>query len=333
MVLTAHYPLLPFLTDCGWAGVDLFFVLSGFLVSGQFFIFQKDGHAFSPGQFLLRRGFRIWPAFYTFLLWWMLTDLIRKLSGGVFHFGWEDWLIKASFLQNYFGTEADHTWSLAVEEHFYIILALSLPFVWRIGKTFSLGFAIFLMVVIAITRSVHAFNWEYSALTHHYPTHFRLDSLVAGVILRGLVVFYPDKMLALARSLASPFLVFALILLGITLQWEMKSPWMQGPGFTLLTMGFTLLVWVGWAMSEKKESSTNLIFIGLGKLGTMSFTVYLFHFWILKEVMVPLHHTLNISPQPFLFPVFFTLSLVLGYLVRKWIELPFLTWRDKLLKP
>src|SRR5438270_7344794 len=51
----------------GWVGVDLFFVLSGFLVSGLLFSEYKQFGTVSPGRFLLRRGLKIYPAFYVFL--------------------------------------------------------------------------------------------------------------------------------------------------------------------------------------------------------------------------------------------------------------------------
>src|SRR5258706_12209135 len=53
---------------CGWAGVDLFFVLSGFLVSGLLFQeFARNGNV-AVSRFLIRRGFKIYPAFYVFLV-------------------------------------------------------------------------------------------------------------------------------------------------------------------------------------------------------------------------------------------------------------------------
>src|SRR5208337_3375533 len=64
--------------QAGWVGVDLFFVLSGFLVSGLLFQeYRMDGQV-SLGRFLLRRGFKIYPAFYTLLLVTVIVD--RLLS-------------------------------------------------------------------------------------------------------------------------------------------------------------------------------------------------------------------------------------------------------------
>lgn len=103
----------------GWAGVDLFFVLSGFLVGGLLF---KEASSFGKirfRRFLIRRAFKIYPAFYAMLSftvvyrWLFVPDFdAARTASEVF------------FLQNYYQPIWSHTWSLAVEEHFYIFLPL-----------------------------------------------------------------------------------------------------------------------------------------------------------------------------------------------------------------
>ncbi len=99
----------------GWIGVDLFFVLSGFLVSGL--LFREYGRLgeVHAGRFLVRRGLRIYPAFYAFLL-------STAIATGTI--GTRQFVAEAAFVQNYIPGLWDHTWSLAVEEHFYFLLAL-----------------------------------------------------------------------------------------------------------------------------------------------------------------------------------------------------------------
>jgi peptidoglycan/LPS O-acetylase OafA/YrhL len=115
----------------GWIGVDLFFVLSGFLVSGLLFQeFQKTG-GIGVGRFLIRRGWKIYPGFYLLLFMsllgaWAMHALTPALGVG--------FLREAVYLRNYapLGTTWgaskvwDHTWSLDIEEHFYLALVLVL---------------------------------------------------------------------------------------------------------------------------------------------------------------------------------------------------------------
>ena len=105
----------------GWAGVDLFFVLSGFLVGRMIFKEYQRSAGFDYPRFLIRRIFRLWPLLYAFIA------VMLSLSG-------KDKLLSllkiALHIQNYpfLGKmkTAPHTWSLAVEEQFYVLFAIAL---------------------------------------------------------------------------------------------------------------------------------------------------------------------------------------------------------------
>ena len=100
----------------GWAGVDLFYVLSGFLIFSTLFAQQKVGRL-SPRKFYTNRVLRIWPAYF--------SSLVIVLLAGEFATNYELLPVFSFFLQNYFpasqGINGNIYWSLAVEEHFYIL--------------------------------------------------------------------------------------------------------------------------------------------------------------------------------------------------------------------
>jgi len=101
----------------GWIGVDLFFVLSGFLVSGLLFReFQRTGSA-SIKRFLIRRGFKIYPPFWVLIGATVVMRCWFEKTG----IQWSNLVGELLFLQNYYDCLWGHTWSLAVEEHFYFI--------------------------------------------------------------------------------------------------------------------------------------------------------------------------------------------------------------------
>jgi peptidoglycan/LPS O-acetylase OafA/YrhL len=107
-----------FFIPTGWVAVDIFFVLSGFLVSGLLFREAAQTGTVSLSRFLIRRGFKIYPAFWVMIActvaWTMLhggSISPKNLCGELF------------YLQNYGYRLCWHTWSLAVEEHFYFLLA------------------------------------------------------------------------------------------------------------------------------------------------------------------------------------------------------------------
>jgi peptidoglycan/LPS O-acetylase OafA/YrhL len=121
LVLGQHFEIQKQWSKIGWFGVELFFVLSGYLVAGLLFSEYKSYGKIRIGNFYARRGLKIYPAFYFMLfctvLWqiFMIHDLpMKNLAAEVF------------FFQNYVYGLLWHTWSLAVEEHFYIMLPLVL---------------------------------------------------------------------------------------------------------------------------------------------------------------------------------------------------------------
>ena len=125
LVVGFHLPYYTLWSRIGWIGVDLFFVLSGFLISGLLFQEYKDTGTLSIKRFLIRRGLKIYPSFY--LLMVLVTCLYFLDRSTV---STEQLALSWVFLQNYYTGEKifmllAHTWSLAVEEHFYLLL----PFV------------------------------------------------------------------------------------------------------------------------------------------------------------------------------------------------------------
>ncbi|HEV2112938.1 MAG TPA: acyltransferase [Terriglobales bacterium] len=129
-VLLTHsyrdYPSLPFawLGPAGWIGVDLFFVLSGFLITR--ILLQARGGAHYFRDFYARRGLRIWPLYYLVLGFMFVLNphwhWVEQARAGSF------WVF-ALYLQNFvYGTAAPMplavTWSLAIEEHFYLLWPL-----------------------------------------------------------------------------------------------------------------------------------------------------------------------------------------------------------------
>jgi peptidoglycan/LPS O-acetylase OafA/YrhL len=189
MVLTFHYgrfdplPLAaPVLTvlKFGWTGVDLFFVLSGFLVGGLMMREWKATGGVEIGRFLKRRAFKIWPSYYLFLA--VVTVLhVRPLR----EFFWQNLLN----VQNYVPSSLSHTWSLAVEEQFYLGMAALLGLwtwrKWRAGSLLTVCLA--LAVVVEVNRAVQLMQGR----EIYFYTHTRIDAMLLGVSLAVMRQFYP----------------------------------------------------------------------------------------------------------------------------------------------
>jgi peptidoglycan/LPS O-acetylase OafA/YrhL len=186
----------------GWSGVDLFFVLSGFLISGQLFATIAKDKKISISEFFIKRFFRIIPPFLVVVILYASLPALREWG----HFSpiWRYLTFTLNFgldLRKY-GTFS-HAWSLCVEEQFYLVL----PLMFLLFSYFKTGRkATYLLIALFIGGFVIRFwGWyhfmepvlstdSYGAFWNeyiYYPTYNRLDSLLVGVSIAGLYTFYP----------------------------------------------------------------------------------------------------------------------------------------------
>lgn len=301
----------------GWIGVDLFFVLSGFLISGLLFReFQRFG-GIRYGHFLARRGFKIYPAFYVMLgsVLWLAAAHGRPFVG------WPVLLSEMCFVQNYGLALFPHTWSLAVEEHFYLLLPLLL--IALRGKTatpFAALPRIFVVVAVAILAARFAVPptpeawWK----EHLFPTHLRFDSLLFGVVLSWCFHFHKaalDSFVARWRWLLA---LAAVALLAPAFVLEV------GGGWYLHTLGLTAQYLASGAfllLALPFRPRWRL----LALIGAHSYSIYLWH--------IPVRY-FGLSWLPREWPpllsvvAYLVVSIVVGVIAAKLVEAPFLALRD-----
>src|SRR6476620_5209236 len=120
-VFVSHAPTFGWLGNVGWTGVDLFFVLSGYLIGQQVFSGLARGQQLSVPAFYARRLLRTLPAFWVVLALYFLFPTVMggKTPPPLWRF--------LSFTQNWNlqpGTAFSHAWSLCIEEQFYLVLPL-----------------------------------------------------------------------------------------------------------------------------------------------------------------------------------------------------------------
>ena len=311
----------------GWTGVDLFFVLSGFLIAGLLFNEYKKSGAIDLKKFLIRRSFKIYPAFWFLIL---VTLAIDFLKGDKSYLG--GFLSELLFVQNYHPGIWGHTWSLAVEEHFYIFLSILFFVIMAIGrkpgaKPFDFIPKVFVPIAVVCLAlrffavSFAGFNYEINI----EQTHLRIDSLFFGVFLSYLWNF---------RGLEqSGFLRKNKILIGLTgvccfvpaFIFELNTTfWLETFGLTILYFGGGLLL-LALLVSD---FGGNRILLCLAEIGKYSYSIYLWnlptHFWLTK-------YTSLAAENWFLYAlIYWTGTIVLGICTAKLVEYPILHLRDKL---
>jgi peptidoglycan/LPS O-acetylase OafA/YrhL len=153
-------------------GVNVFFVISGFLITTLLLAEEAKTQTISFKNFYIRRTLRIFPAYYFLLLVYFILQLTDNIS-----LSNESWLSSITYTK-YFNWQLDwftaHGWSLSIEEHFYLFW----PFVFLVGPKFRKIFAIFLVLIVPVIRVV----------TYYHPVDMvneltiftRIDSIALG---------------------------------------------------------------------------------------------------------------------------------------------------------
>jgi peptidoglycan/LPS O-acetylase OafA/YrhL len=321
-------PLVSTWINMGAVGVDIFFVLSGFLVSGLLFSEYKRRGELSLVRFYTRRAWKIYPAFYFFI---GFTYVVQKYLVG--------WKMPKSakfselfFLQSYITGFWNHTWTLAVEEHFYLVMPLVLLVLVRRQPGAQNPFRAIPYLVAACSTIVlvarlinYLVRQEYSFLTHGFATHLRIDTLFFGV---GLAYAYHFHGEAFHRAFSR--WRYALMAAGVV---ALGSPfYYHGPyariiyhtlGFTVLCQGAGALI-IGALMCR---IPSNRLVAGLAGLGSHSYSIYLWHMALMHWAMPHLRPSLS---WPMRTAIYAVGAFVIGVVMAKLIELPLLKLRDRL---
>jgi peptidoglycan/LPS O-acetylase OafA/YrhL len=314
--------------DGGGEGVDLFFVLSGFLVSGLLFSEYKSRRDLSIKRFYIRRAWKIYPSFY-----------VLYLAAYIYHFfeagrrmGDRQAIGELLFLQSYIRGYWWHTWTLAVEEHFYLMLPLLLAWLVRKSDDRENPFRAIPRLVLAVSVGCLAMRYvNFSLRTVFSPqkmlfhTHLRLDELFFGVGIAYYFHFHSEGFHRVFRPVR-----YALIVLGVamltTLAW---LPFDGGNRYTVTIavtqyyLGSAALM-VGVLMCEipRNRATTTLAALGMD-----SYPIYLWHLAV-RLWALPHLEKLGLSWQSRT-AIYFVAAFVVGIVMSKLVEVPLLRLRDR----
>jgi peptidoglycan/LPS O-acetylase OafA/YrhL len=336
----------------GWVGVDLFFVLSGFLITGILYDSRPRSNYFRT--FYVRRTLRIFPLFYAF---WLAVLILTP----VLHFQWNRYIVAmACYIGNFFipggyeGLHASpnailaattyfpkiphilafgHFWSLCVEEQFYLLWP---GVIWLVGKrTTLLRLCMVVVLVMPFVRLFVAYRhpvWA-SSFGLYGSSLLRCDTLLLGAAL-ALWLRGPSPPVASLRRYAYLALCIAPAVLAAGYLRETTHPkiviydqFVQTFGFTLIAIaaGGALLL----AIDPDSPIQRLLHNRALSSLGKISYGLYFFH--ALPEVQYQ-YATERLKPHhlAFLVPIgAFAYSWVAASLSFRFLESPFLRLKSK----
>jgi peptidoglycan/LPS O-acetylase OafA/YrhL len=323
--------------DIGWAGVDLFFALSGYLIGNQIFAAMRSPQGLSPAHFYGRRLLRTLPNYFAVLALYFLSPAFRD------HLQLPPLWKFLTFTQNINltpGTAFSHAWSLCIEEQFYLLLPAcalliaarraSLRWAWSaIAATIVIGMLVRgVLWSELVDDNARALNHYYRYI--YYATFCRFDELVAGVALALLKHYHAGLWrrltaranLALAAGCAVSASAFALFLS------NHYSFAMTVFGYPMLALGFSLLIVA--ALGERSLLRSTRI-PGAERLALCSYALYLTHKQVCILAARPLaQHGFGPGSAPAI-GVSLALSVLSGWLLFRLVETPFMALRERYL--
>ena len=334
------------LSTVGWVGVDLFFVLSGYLIANQLFAGVVAGRTLSLKAFYLRRLLRTLPNYYVVLALYFLFPLVMpgKTPPPLWQF--------LTFTQNILlqpGTAFSHAWSLCVEEQFYLVLPaavlLAAHYGHKTGKSMRLAWVLLGALVLA-GMTLRTVLWlKYGriadgAISSYYPnvyygTFCRGDEFLPGVAIAMLKNFHPaawQRLMARGRAvlvlaIISTVVLGYLLVTAYYIHGYGYGGFMSCAGYSLVAMCFGL--WTVAALSPASGFS-GLRVPGAAQLALWSYAIYLSHrpvTSVLAKLLVPY----GIAPDSWTAVLLLALASVLcGYLLFRLVETPFMRLRDRL---
>lgn len=337
MVFVSGQASFGLLSEIGWIGVDLFFVLSGYLIANQIFSAMNKDAGFSLPTFYARRALRTLPNFYVVLAIYFLFPV--EAGGKALTPLWKF----LTFTQNFDlkpGTAFSHAWSLSIEEQFYVALPLLAVVCISVLKSYRLMWTV---VIAAMGTAALTRLWMWQSVgddmrayyAHiYYSSWCRFDELLPGVALALLKNFHGDWWHKLTRHgqvsliCGSLLTTFAIYLFAVhhVVPGVGFNVWVTSVGYTLLSGGFALLCLS--ALSPTSYLSRWRI-PGAASLALWSYALYLIHkplMNMLKPLFIAQEWDLNSSSA---IAIMFLSSTIAAYVMFKGVEMPFMRLRER----
>jgi peptidoglycan/LPS O-acetylase OafA/YrhL len=326
-------PDFDWLSRYGWAGVDIFFVLSGFLIGTQVLRPLQRGEPLSLGGFYARRALRILPVFAVVLALYAWFPVLREAPG--LQPWWQFATFTLNLLIDYGSNQAfSHAWSLCVEEHFYLVFPLLAW--WLTRRPSTLKFVSVCTAVVVLGVALRTTVWLHDAAIDpprnwyiediYYPTWMRLDGLLMGIALAVLQVYRPQAWARWqSRSNAVLFGGIAVSCLAFWLFRDRVGLLANAIGWPFLSFGFGLLVFAG---AGRQSLIGRWRLPGAGWLAAISYSLYLSH----KIAFHLVHVTFGAQLQGrgvSAFMVYALTALLVGATLHYLVERPFLRLRER----
>ncbi len=337
-VILYHYPrnaenlILRALSHYGNLGVDIFFVLSGFLIGGQVFSRLANDKNFNISDFFSRRFYRTLPLYFFVLL-------IHIFLNGADKYDWRFLF----FLQNIGGLYYfTHSWSLCVEEHFYLLFPLVIYLLQKFKKLDSYLLLIGVLIIGTILlryliwseyRPDLIYNTNYSKGFDVYfkyiffPTYNRLDGIAIGTAI-AYIRFFRPLLWGKMNKKSNFFLVFSIILFVLVSLFSWKRVYFFASTYSFsgyaLSFGALLI-----SVFSERSLLSKIRIPYITQFSILSYSLYLSHGFAISILLKAVNQTTLAGSLWPVWVLIFPLSFAIAYLFYIFVEKPFLKIRDR----
>jgi len=313
----------------GLFGVEVFFVLSGVLIGKLLIdIFNSDHVQRNLKNFVIRRWLRTLPLYFIMLLiYWLGNKYVDSVKNTDVEF-WKYLL----FIQNFFHVQPTFfgvSWSLSIEEWFYVLFPLTLLLVKKIQRNLSskriVAVGIFIFLFSFLFMRIIAFN-------HYHFTFYegarkvaflRLDSIAVGILMAMAFHFYEQKVLLNRYVLL--WLGIALVMINQYLIFRNNYSdlyYFNTFYYSVLGLGLAFI----FPFFKEIKCSSNLILSSVRYTSKVSYSLYLQHWLVFKILEL---HYFNAIPGVVKFILFFIISFITAGISYIFIEKPIMNYRNR----
>lgn len=327
----------------GWTGVDLFFVLSGYLIGFQLLKEFKGNSKINLKRFYMKRLFRIVPAYLAVLILYYSLGSLKEGSGlpPLWKF--------LTFTQNY-GLDSQtqksfsHAWSLCVEEQFYLLMPISIVLVFQTRLQKLAPYLMLALIGVGILLRIYNWNEFVQPFIEsgsrrlmvqgllekvYYPSHNRMDGLIVGVLIASIFNFKPGWKAFLSKYGNSCLLLgLVLFLFAYQVCESILSFKAMVYGLPLISLAYGFIV-IG-AISPTSilyKLKSRFTFV----IATLSYAIYLSHKQVYHFVKIWVTDIDNGFVQQNVFWICLILAVIGGLILHLFVEKPFLRLRDRIL--
>lgn len=327
-----YWGKVPFIDIIGKLGVVLFFVLSGFLIT---YLLLTEEHSFkkiSIRKFYVRRILRIWPLYFLIIIlaFFVLPNIaIFTLPGYGKDVIYSDLLLKLFLYAIFFPNlvlsllglvpYASHTWSIGTEEQYYLVW----PIILRYFKKNRIILMFFIIFLYKTFEKILSTNYSdilpYKNVIKSFWSSFNIDCMAIGGIY-AILLFQKNKFLKLIQNNTVFYFTTSLAIFLM-----LKGIYIPNIHYEFYSVLFGIII-LNFATNDKiKISFENKL---LNYFGSISYGLYMYH-----PIAIILALTISISigftTNWLIYPLTFTLTIIMAGLSYKYFELFFLKFKDK----